>query len=194
MEGYKDNSGFNAVFSGGVVPIPATNYGLYSQTENSIPITATTTEGSLIGSGVGTLSVPENQFKVGDSFRGDFGGLLSAKNNDSIRIIVKTLSGGIFVDSGLQTLPATTNAVWSLSIDFTIRQIGGTGVASIVTLCNFLSLKQSNSTSEGFGFNNVNNTTFDTTIPNTLQVTAQFSSTSPLNSIYSDIYILNKIY
>lgn len=193
MEGNKDNSGFNAVFTGGIVPIPATNYGLYAQTENSTPITATTTEGSLIGVGVGTLIVPENQFKVGDSFRGDFGGLLSAKNNDSIRIRVET-NGIILLDSGLQILPATTNAVWSLSLNFTIRQIGGTGVASIVTLCNFLSLKQSNSVSEGFGFNNVNNTTFDTTIPNTLQVTAQFSSNSASNSIYSDIFILNKIY
>ena len=34
---------------------PTTNYGLYSQTENSIPITATTSELSLIGTGVGTF-------------------------------------------------------------------------------------------------------------------------------------------
>lgn len=193
MEGYKDNSGFNAVFSGGVVPIPATNYGLYAQTENSTPITATTLEGSLIGFGVGILSVAENEFKVGDTFRGDFGGLLSAKNGDSIRIRIET-NGIVLADSGLQTLSSTTDAVWSMSLNFTIRQIGGTGVASIVTFANFLTLKQSNGTLEGFGFNNVNNTTFDTTTDNLLQVTAQFSSTSPLNSIYSDIFILNKIY
>jgi hypothetical protein len=173
--------------------IPATNYGLYAQTQNSTIITATTTESSLIGLGVGTLSVPANGFSVGDTFRGDFGGLLSAKNNDSIRIRVK--AGSILLaDSGLQTLPSTTNAIWSLSLNFTIRAIGGAGVSSIVTLANFLSLKQSNTTSEGFGFNSVNNTTFDTTIPNTLVVTAQFSSKSALNSIYSDIFCLNKIY
>jgi hypothetical protein len=174
--------------------IPATNYGLYSQTANSTIITATTSQLSLIGAGVGTLTVTANQFQIGDSFRGDFGGVLSAKNNDSIRIIVKTVSGVILANSGLQSLPATTNAVWSLSIDFTIRALGGTGVASIVTLCNFLSLKQSNGTSEGFGFNTVNSTTFNTTIINTLEVTAQFSSNSALNSIYSDVFILNKIY
>jgi len=194
MEGYKDNSGFNAVFSSGSSSsIPATNYGLYAQTENSVPITATTSAGSLIGVGVGTLSVPANAFQVGDTFRGDFGGLLSAKNNDSIRILVST-NGNLLIDSGLQTLPATTNAVWSMSLNFTIRQIGASSVASIVSFANFLYLKQSNSTSEGFGFNNVNNSTFDTTIPNTLEVTASFSSASPLNSIYSDIFILNKIY
>jgi hypothetical protein len=171
----------------------ATNYGLFAQLGNSPVITGTTAELTLINGGVGSLSVPANGFSVGDTFRGDFGGVLSAKNGDSIRIRVET-NGIILADSGLQTLPATTNAVWSLSINFTIRGLGSAGIASIVTLGNFLSLKQSNGTSEGFGFNTVNSTTFDTTIPNTLDVTAQFSSTSGLNSIYSDIFILNKIY
>jgi hypothetical protein len=63
-------------------PLP-TVYGLYSQTGNSVVISATTVESTLIGLGVGTLSVPENGFKIGDSFRADFGGLLSAKNNDT---------------------------------------------------------------------------------------------------------------
>lgn len=191
--GYNDNSGFNAVFSGGVAPIPTINYGVYSQTENSTPITATTSEGSLIGLGVGTLSVAENQFQVGDTFRADLGGLLSAKNGDSLRILIIS-DGALLVDSGLQVLPSLTDAVWSMSLDFTIRQIGASGVASVVTFANFLTIKQSNGATEGFGFNNVNNTTFDTTIPNTLQITAGFSSASELNSIYSDIFILNKIY
>ena len=43
-------------------------------------------------------------------------------------------------------------------------------------------------------FNTVNNTTFDTTIPNTLDVTAQWGAASNSNSIYSDIFVLNKIY
>lgn len=173
--------------------IPATNYGLFAQLGNSPVITGTTAELTLINGGVGSLSVPANGFLVGDTFRGDFGGVLSAKNNDTIRIRVET-NGIILADSGSQTLPATTNAVWSLSLNFTIRALGPAGVASIVTLGNFLSLKQSNGVSEGFGFNTVNSTTFDTTIPNTLDVTAQFSSASGLNSIYSDIFILNKIY
>jgi hypothetical protein len=174
-------------------PLIALSRGLFSQTANSTPVTATTTAGTLIGTGVGSLSVPENRFSVGDSFRGDFGGIMSAKNGDSIRIIIKTNSV-VLADSGNQTLNALSNAVWSLSLDFVIRQIGGTGVASIVTFCNFLFVKQSNNTSEGFGFNNINNTTFDTTTLNTLEVTAQWSSTDPTNSIYSNIFILNKIY
>jgi hypothetical protein len=40
----------------------------------------------------------------------------------------------------------------------------------------------------------VNNTTFDTTVSNALNVTAQWGTASSGNNIYSDIFILNKIY
>jgi hypothetical protein len=173
--------------------IPATNYGLYSQIANSVPVTATTLERTIIGVGVGTLSVPANGFKVGDSFRADFGGLLSAQNNNTIIIRVKSGSV-VLADSGVQTLPSITNNVWQLSINFTIREIGGVGVASIVTLGVFHDVKTANATQEGFAFNSINNTTFNTTILNNLDVTAQFSSNSANNSIYSDIFVLNKIY
>jgi hypothetical protein len=176
-----------------ISPLIASNRGLYSQTTDSTPVTATTIAGTLIGTGVGNLSVPENRFSVGDSFRGDFGGLMSAKNGEDLRILIRS-NTVVLADSGFQNMGALTNAVWSLSLDFTIRQVGGTGVASVVTFSNFLFVKQSNGNAEGFGFNNINNTNFDTTISNTLEVTAQWSSTDPTNSIYSDIFVLQKIY
>jgi hypothetical protein len=170
-----------------------TNIGLFAQTGDSVAVTATTTETTLINGGVGTLYVPANGFNVGDTFRADFAGQMSAKNGDTLRIRVKAGSV-VLADSGLQTMPTTTNAVWSLSLDFTIRQLGGAGTASVVTIGNFLHVKQSNNTSQGFGFNTVNNTTFNTTIPNTLDVTVQWSSNSADNSIYSDVFVLNKVY
>jgi hypothetical protein len=173
--------------------LPATNYGLYSQISNSIPVTATIVESSLIGSGIGTLSVPHNGFIQGSSFRADFGGIMSSKNNDKIRIRVKSGSV-VLADSGLQTLPSITNDVWQLSINFTIRQIGVAGLASIVSLGVFHDVKSANGLQNGFAFNTINSTTFDTTILNTLDVTAEWSSNSALNSIYSDIFVLNKIY
>jgi hypothetical protein len=169
------------------------SYGLFAQTANSTVVTGTTTETTLIDGGVGTLSVPANGFQIGDSFRADFGGLLSSKNNDTIQIRVKAGSV-ILADSGPQTMTTSVDDVWQLSINFTIRTLGGTGVASIVSLGVFHTTKQSNNQQGGFAFNTVNNTTFDTTIPNTLDVTVQFSSTSTQNSIYSDIFVLNKIY
>lgn len=170
----------------------ATSRGLYSQTRDSTPVSGTLPL-TLIGSGEGSLLVPENTFNKGDSFRGDFGGLMSAKNGEDLRITIRT-NTVILADSGLQTMGALTDAVWSLSIVFTIREIGGTGVASIATFSNFSFLKQSNGNAEGFGFNNVNSFNFDTTVDNTLVVTAQWDSSDPANSIYSDVFVLQKIY
>lgn len=172
---------------------PVSLGGLFAQTGNSVPITGTTVETTLINGGVGTLSVPANGFSVGDSFRGDFGGVLNSANNQTIRIRIKSGSV-IFVDSGLQNITNITNNVWSLSLDFTVRQIGPAGTASIVTLATFNYAKTVNGTVEGFSFNSINNTTFNTTINNTLDVTVQWGSNNAGNSIYSDIFVLNKIY
>ena len=168
-------------------------YGLFAQTANSTPITGTTVETSLINGGVGTLSVPANGFQVGDSFRGIFGGVISTANNQTIRIRIRT-NGSVLLDSGLQPITNITNGIFSLNIDFTIRQLGGAGTASIVSLGSFNYSKTSNAVLEGFGFNVVNNTTFNTTINNTLNVTVQWGSNNATNNIYSDIFILNKTY
>lgn len=171
-----------------------TSYGLYSQTGNSVTVSGTTTESSLIGPGVGTLSVPTNGFTVGDSFRADFGGVMGAANNQTLRIRVKSGSA-IFLDSGIQTLTSSVeDAIFTLSINFSVRNIGTAGVANIVTLGRFSYVKTNNGTVEGFGFNTVNNTTFDTTITNTLEVTIQWGSTNASNHIYTDLFTLNKIY
>ena len=168
--------------------------GLYAQTGNSNIITNTTVETSLINGGVGTLTVPANGFQVGDSFRAVFGGVMNADNNENITIRVDA-GPIVLLDSGLQNLGSSvTNDVWSLNIDFTIRQIGPAGVASIVSLGSFHYTKTNNSSVQGFAFNVVNNTTFDTTIPTTLDVTAQWQNASTGNTIYSDIFILNKTY
>lgn len=172
---------------------PTANYGLFAQTASSTPITATTSELTLIDGGVGTLNVPANAFKVGDSFVASLSGIFSAKNNDTITIRVKTGSV-ILADSGALTLNAATNQVWSLYLEFTIRTIGDAGIASIVTLGNLHVLKQASGTQQGFGFNTINNTTFNTTISNTLAITAQWSSNSATNNIYSDLFVLNKSY
>jgi len=172
---------------------PGNTYGLYAQTANSTPVSGTTTESSLINGGVGTLSVPANGFKVGDSFRAVMAGVLNVDNNQTLRIRVKAGSI-VLLDSGLQSISNITNDVFSLNIDFTIRQIGGAGTASIVSLGVFNYTKTVNGTIEGFSFNTINNTTFSTTISNTLVITAQWGSTSIDNSIYSDVFVLNKTY
>jgi hypothetical protein len=172
---------------------PQTNTGIFAQTANSPTLTASTSEATLIDGGQGTLSVPANGFAVGDSFQVNMGGLISAKNNDTITIRLKTGSV-VLATSGPLTMPGITNQVFYLNAHFTVRAIGAAGVASIVSVAQFHVLKAASGTQEGFAWNTVNSTTFDTTIQNTLDITAQFSTNSALNSIYSDIFVLNKIF
>lgn len=168
--------------------------GLFAQTANSTPVTGTTTETTIINGGVGSLVVPANGFSVGDSFKGEFGGVMNAANNQTIRIRIKT--GSILLgDSGVQSLTSSIiNDVWDLSLNFTIRQVGAAGVASVACIARFDYAKTNNGTVQGFGFNTINNTTFDTTISNTLNVTVEWGSNNAGNSIYSDFFVLNKTY
>lgn len=176
-----------------IPPSPPGLYSLFAQTVSSTPVTATTVPGSLIGTGVGTLSVPANAFQVGDSFRASFEGHISAKNNDTLRIVVKTGSV-ILADTGVITMPNITNRHWSLWIDFTVRTTGIATVASIASGGQFTYMKNASNAFEGSLFSIINNTTFNTTVPNTLQVTAEWSSTSAQNSIYSEVFTLYKTY
>jgi len=181
----------------GVAPqsqsIPSVNYGLFAQTETSTPITGTIAEQSLIGNGVGTLSVPANQFKVGDSFRAVLTGHIFSASNQTLNVRIKANSI-ILVDTGLIAIGVTTNRHWKLDIDFTVRAIGISGVAQIVAGGSFQYNRNPSANFEGIGFSTETFTGFDTTILNTLSITGQWGSTNATNNISSEICTLNKTY
>lgn len=169
------------------------NPGLFTQTGNSPTVSATTTESSIIDGGVGSISIPANGFSVGDTFMVVIAGTFSADNNEGLRLRVKAGST-VLADSGASTVPGASDDVFKITLYFTVRQIGGAGTASIVTVGDFAYLKESNNLFEGFAFNTVNDTTFDTTTSNTLDVTVEWATSSTGNSIYSDIFTLRKLY
>lgn len=192
---YKPTIATLSAVANAVAPLvpPSGTYGLFAQTLQSTPVTNTTVETSLIGSGVGTLSVPANAFQVGDSYRAKFSGRISAANNNTLELRVK--AGSILLaDTGIITLPSITNLNYTLEIDFTIRALGVAGLASIVSSGTFIYMKDASSAFEGDTFSVINSTTFDTTVPNVLTVTAQWGSASVQNSINSDLFTLTKTY
>lgn len=169
------------------------NYGLFAQTASSTPITGTIVETSLITSGVGTLTVPANTFNVGDSFHAKLIGHISCVGTAILEIRVK--SGSILLaDTGSIALDTSTNKHWEIDVYFTVRSLGAATVASIASGGLFSYIKNSGTNFEGTDFSIINNTTFDTTISNTLDITAQWNSTNAGNSIYSEIFTLNKTY
>lgn len=175
-----------------LTPFPVV-YGLFAQTGSSTPVSGTTVETSIIGSGTGTLSVPINGFRVGDSFNAKLNGHISCVGTATIHIRVKSNSV-LLGDTGVIALDTSTNKHWQLDLNFTIRSIGGVGVGSIVSYGSFGYIKNSGLNFEDANFVTVNNTTFDTTILNTLEITAEWNTNNSGNSIYSDIFVLNKIY
>jgi hypothetical protein len=171
----------------------STNYGLFAQTVSSIPVTATVTESSLIGTGVGTLTVPANSFKVGDSFHAKLIGHMSCVGSATLEIRVRSGST-LLADTGVIALDTTTNKHWEINVYFTIRSLGVATVASIASGGLFSYIKNSGTNFEGTNFSIINNTTFDTTVINTLNLTAQWNTNNSGNSIYSELCILHKLY
>lgn len=185
-----DRFGNITVLEGGGI---STNYGLYTQTATSTPITNTIVETSILDGGLGSLTVPANGFSVGDSFRAVLTGHISTINNHTLHIRVKS-GTALLADTGVITLPAITGKHWKLDIEFVIRQIGVAGVATIVSGGSFIYNKDSNNAFEGATFSVENSTTFNTTVSNTLVITAQWGQANAGDSIYSEIFTLTKVY
>lgn len=175
-----------------IVP-PTVNAGLYSQTVSSTPITNTALETDLITTGLGSLTIPANGFKVGDSFSAKLIGHLSCNGSATLRFRIKA-GVNVLADTGPILMNAATNKHWELDVNFTVRTLGTAGVASIASGGIFSYTKNAGTNFEGTNFSLINNSSFDTTVDNTLKITAQWGAASVADSIYSEIFTLNKIY
>ena len=163
-------------------------FGLFSQTAQGATVTNTTTETDILGTGVGSLTVPANFFKVGDAYHAKVGGTISAQNGDEITIRIKD-GATVLATTGLISLQAVTALAWEIEIDFTIRTIGVSG--QIFTNGNFAYNRNTGSL-EGFVFSDVQK--IDTTVINTLMVTAEWNQAKTQDIIFTDMTTLYKTY
>jgi hypothetical protein len=185
--------GANKVLENSLLPTSSLSYGLFAQTSDSIPVTNTTVETTIIGTGVGTLSVPANSFSIGDSFVCELDGLLSSLSSATLHIRVKTLAGAILADTGIINMAAATNKPWIINLYFTIRTLGAATTASISSGGLFSYIRNGGTQFEGYVLSTVNSTTFDTTVNNTLVITAQWNTANTGDSIISKNFTLTKI-
>ena len=167
--------------------------GLFAQTALGTIITNTTTETSLVGTGVGSLTVPPNFFKVGDSFVAKLCGNLSCNNGETIHIRVKS-DGTTIADAGIFVMKKATNKHFELIVDFTIAKLGGPGVAELFVNGQYSYNQNANTQLDGSNFALVSNTTFNTTISNSLTITGQWGLANINNSIQSQNFVLTKTY
>ena len=167
--------------------------GLYAQTALGPIITNTIIETSLVGAGVGTLTVPANSFQVGDSFVAKMCGRLSCANNETIHIRVKS-DGVTIADTGVFQMKISTNKYFELVLDFTVTKIGGPGVAELFANGQYSYNHNAAGEIAGNNFALISNTVFDTTVVNVLSITAEWGLAKTANKIQSQNFVLTKTY
>lgn len=176
--------------------IQGNNYGLFNQTGPSTPFTGsgTTAQGSLIDGGVGTLSVPANGFTTGDAYYVVLTGQLSVENNHTLEIRIKA-NNIVLADTGVIQMSKVTDKRWRLEVNFSINNTGAAGVAEIATAGTFQYRQDASNTLIGEIFSTINSSSFDTTIPNTLAITAEWGlSSTSADTIFSKICTLTKTF
>ena len=172
---------------------PAGTNGLYAQTALGTLITDTIVETSLIGTGVGSLTIPANGFSVGDSFTAKVCGALSCANNETIHIRVKS-DGVTIADTGIFQMKLTTDKYFELILDFTIAAIGGPGTAKLFTNGQYSYNHNAAGEIAGNNFALVSDTVFNTTVTNVLSITAEWGSAKDANKIQSQNFVLTRVY
>ena len=166
--------------------------GLFSQITDGPLITYADGETSVIYSGVGSLSVPANSFKVGDSFKLSVHGDMTSGNNVDLRI--RLINNGIPIEDITITVITTTDEHFDLETNFIVRAIGEAGTAQLLSVGSFAYTKTSNQESRTIQFDALDNTNFDTTINSELDVTLEWLTNNPANSIFVQSLNLYKIY
>jgi hypothetical protein len=170
--------------------------GLSSSTSNSAVLSASTAEQSILGlTSVGSRMAPANTFQQGDAYTATLAGNFSSNNGDTLTLRLKGgATASTVLSSVIVPLNASTNKFFELEINFVVRQLGGAGVADLAINYDFSYNQNSGGNFQGERKCEINNTNFDTTIMNQLEITAQFSSTSANNSIETLLSTLGKNY
>ena len=194
---YSGGTNLLDIFSGGTGP--GSSSGLFAETADSIPVSATTTPGSLVGAGVGDFKFPANSLQVGDTFHLKAAGLLkntSLINNTGMTMSLFTSESGILLDTGVLDINyrSDIDRPWELELDLTIRSTGISGTVQIVGEFNFAPYVPS-----GFGVSQTRymfhqNSSINTTSDNNLQLTGQWAGADYNVSIHSNLLYLNKVY
>ena len=162
-------------------------YGLYSQT-GTAPVANTNVETTLIGAGVGSMTIPANFFSTpGISLRYATGGVFRDNANNTVfRFRWKAGVTNLF-DSGNLTLTNITALIaWNVEITFTF-----TGGANVVTNFNFR--YSVGSDARGFTVQSTS-AALITANPNTFDLTVQWTVANANNTITSNYGVFSKIY
>jgi len=135
-----------------------------------------------VGTSTGTLTVPGGGFSVGDTFHFVVAGNCIFDTNQDIILRLKNSGTLASIQMNLENTDSP-NSFWELEADFTIRSLGtgGSGNGEVVTNFDFTFNKRIDKDFKGQ--RNVTVSNLNTTVSNTLDITAEFltGDTSSIN-------------
>lgn len=177
-----NNSIFGVSSLNGFTPIG----GVFSQINTTGPFTAPSTSVDLLGSLIGSPTIPANGFKQGDSFSLEMSGnfVSAGAGNDDITL-EGFADGTLLFTSGLITITENTTTTWRLSVKFVIRNVG---ISSTVISTGFFTYDRAGTT---YGGSFSDSQTIDTTTTQSLSIKY---TTPNLNSFDCSQAILTKIF
>lgn len=147
------------------------NTSVYVGLSDSATYTGSGEQSLLPATGQGSLTVPANGFKVGDSFHLVMAGEIPVGDKDDDFTFKVKQNGSILgqITVKLEDITVAGESFWEGEIDFTIRSIGATG--SIISNIDWTFNK--NLTKDFKGSRSVTVTTIDTTTVSSLSVTGE---------------------
>lgn len=157
----------------------------FSQT-GSQTVANTTTETSLVDSGVGFSKVLANSVNIGDSFIFLMCGYHSAISNPTITIKVK-LNSTTILTTGIVTIGNATNEYFEIRGNVTVRTIGASG--SIFPQGFFY---VSGNGGNSFSMVNTSAVTVDSTIDQQGDITVTWGTASASNTITATNFTIRK--
>lgn len=157
---------------------------LFTQTANKT-VSNTTTETSIVGTGVGGLTLPANFFVAGKTIRITMSGVYStvAVTGDTVTIKVKYGSTVLASKATTALVTGGTNLFWESEILVTCRTTGATGTVQISGGVRY-QIAASAIVEDELN-NGVATTTLDTTASSLLDVTITHSAADASNTVTS---------
>lgn len=149
---------------------------IYSSTA-SATVANTVTETTIVGSGVGTVTLPANFFTAGKTIRLRMTGIHSSVSSATIQIRIK-LGSTTILDTGAHTSHNDTNALTNIEAIITCRTTGASG--TFIGQGEYVEVGASPDIAEMV---NTTTTVVSTTASQTVAVTAQWGSASASNTI-----------
>lgn len=154
--------------------------GIFRQTA-SVTIVNSAAETTLIGSGVGSVTLPANFITPGMTFKVRGFGLHTAAANPSVEVKIK-FGTTILLDTGIVTSGNSTNALLDIEAWITCRSSGAGGTVFAQGWYREHTGGASGGTSTSFNMVNTSATTVDTTAAQTINITWQWGTASASDS------------